>query len=160
MEIQNARLTLISNSGKIDFKEKTVDFNKRGLERRKSERQRVRTSKIFFGWSERQKSLCWKHDKKSLHQKNDQKSLRRKHGQKSLHQKECRKSKMTFDVLIFFDAIGNIRTSKVLVHFLAKNTFDVLILPMASKKIRTSKIKKSNYLWQITMCTKACGVLG
>ncbi len=27
---------------------------------------------------------------------------------------------------IFFDAIGNIRTSKVLVHFLAKNTFDVL----------------------------------
>jgi hypothetical protein len=57
---------------------------------------------------------------------------------------------MTFDVLIFFDAIGNIRTSKVLVHFLAKNTFDVLILPMASKKIRTLKIKKSNYLWHIT----------
>ena len=29
--------------------------------------------------------------------------------------------KMTFDILIFFDAIGNIRTSKVLVHFLAKD---------------------------------------
>jgi hypothetical protein len=54
--------------------------------------------------------------------------------------------KMTFDVLIFLEAIGNIRTLKVLVHFLAKNTFNVLILPMASEKIRTSKIKKSNYL--------------
>jgi hypothetical protein len=58
--------------------------------------------------------------------------------------------KMTFDALIFFDAIGNIRMLKVLVHFLAKNTFDVLILPMASEKIRTSKIKKINYLWRIT----------
>jgi hypothetical protein len=58
--------------------------------------------------------------------------------------------KMTFDVLIFFDAIGNIRTSKVLVHFLAKNTFYVLILPMASEKIRTYKIEKINYLWRIT----------
>jgi hypothetical protein len=57
--------------------------------------------------------------------------------------------KMTFDVLIFLDAIGNIRTSKVFVHFLAKNTFDVLILPMASEKIRTSKIEKINYLWRI-----------
>jgi hypothetical protein len=28
----------------------------RGSERRKSERRRVRTSKVFFGWSERQKS--------------------------------------------------------------------------------------------------------
>ena len=58
--------------------------------------------------------------------------------------------KMTLDVLIFFDAIGNIRTLKVLVHFLAKNTFDVLILPIASEKIRMSKIKKINYLWCIT----------
>ncbi len=58
--------------------------------------------------------------------------------------------KMTFNVLIFFDAIGNIRTSKVLVHFLAKNTFDVLILPMASEKIRTSKIEKINYRRHIT----------
>ncbi len=58
--------------------------------------------------------------------------------------------KMTFDILIFFNAIGNIRTSKVLVHFLAKNTFDVLILPMASEKIGTSKIEKINYLWRIT----------
>ncbi len=58
---------------------------------------------------------------------------------------------MTFNILIFFDAIGNIRTSKVLVYFLAKNTFNVLILPMASEKVRTSKIKKdqlpmANYL--------------
>jgi hypothetical protein len=58
--------------------------------------------------------------------------------------------KMTFDVLIFLEAIGNIRTLKVLVHFLAKNTFNVLILPMASEKIRTSKIEKINYLWRIT----------
>ena len=65
-------------------------------------------------------------------------------------EKHVESLKMTFDVLIFFDAIGNIRTSKVLVHFLAKNTFKVLILPMASEKIRTSKIKKINYLWRIT----------
>ncbi len=65
-------------------------------------------------------------------------------------EKNVESLKMTFNVLIFFDAIGNIRTSKVLVHFLAKNTFDVLILPMASEKIRTSKIKKINYLWRIT----------
>ena len=46
---------------------------------------------------------------------------------------------------------SKIRTSsKVLVHFLAKNIFDVLILPMASEKISTSKIKKINYLWCIT----------
>ncbi len=57
-------------------------------------------------------------------------------------EKNVKSLKMTFDVLIFFDAIGNVRTSKVLVHFLAKNTFDVLILPMASEKI--------NYLWRIT----------
>ncbi len=113
----------------------------RGSERWKSERQRVRTSKVFFGWSERRKSLRQQHDRKSL---------LRKHDQKSLRQKERRKSKMTLDVLIFFDPIGKIRTSKVLVHFLAKNTFNVLILPMASEKIRTSKIKKSNYLWRIT----------
>jgi DNA polymerase III sliding clamp (beta) subunit (PCNA family) len=58
--------------------------------------------------------------------------------------------KMTFNVLIFLDAIGNIRTSKVLVHFLDKNTLDVLILPMASEKMSRSKIKKINYLWRIT----------
>ena len=58
--------------------------------------------------------------------------------------------KITFNVLIFFDAIGNIRTLKVLEHFLVKNTFDVLILPMASEKIRMSKIEKINYLWRIT----------
>ncbi len=46
---------------------------------------------------------------------------------------------MTFDFLIFFDAIENIRRLKVLVHFLAKNTFDVLILPMAAEK--TSVVK-------------------
>jgi hypothetical protein len=64
--------------------------------------------------------------------------------------KDVKGQKMTFNVLIFFDAIVNIRTFKVLVHFLAKNTFDTLILPMASEKIRTSKIKKINYLWRIT----------
>jgi hypothetical protein len=58
--------------------------------------------------------------------------------------------KITFNVLIFFDAIGYIRTLKVLEHFLAKNTFDILILPMASEKIRMSKIEKINYLWRIT----------
>ena len=35
--------------------------------------------------------------------------------------KNIKSQKMTFDILIFFDAIGNIRTSKVLVHFLAKD---------------------------------------
>jgi hypothetical protein len=63
---------------------------------------------------------------------------------------KIRTSKMTSYVLIFFDAIDNIKTSKVLVHFLAKNIFDVLILPMASEKIRMSKIEKINYLWHIT----------
>jgi hypothetical protein len=65
---------------------------------------------------------------------------------------------MTFDVLIFFDAIGNIRTSKVLVHFTAKNTFDVLILPMA--KIRLSKIEKINYLWHVTYVYQGLWGLG
>jgi hypothetical protein len=65
-------------------------------------------------------------------------------------EKNVKSVKMTFDVLIFLDAIGNIRTLKVFVHFLAKNTFDVLILPMASEKIRTSKIEKINYQWRIT----------
>jgi hypothetical protein len=55
-------------------------------------------------------------------------------------EKNVKSHKITFDVLIFFDAIGNIKTSKVLLRFLAKNSFDVLILPMASKKIRTSKV--------------------
>jgi hypothetical protein len=35
-------------------------------------------------------------------------------------EKNVESLKMTFDVLIFLDAIGNNRTSKVLVHFLAK----------------------------------------
>jgi hypothetical protein len=65
-------------------------------------------------------------------------------------EKNVESLKMTFDVLIFLDAIGNIRTSNVLVHFLAKNTYDMVILPMASEKIRTSKIEKINYLWRIT----------
>jgi hypothetical protein len=65
-------------------------------------------------------------------------------------EKNVESVKMTFDVLIFLDAIGNIRTSKVVVNFLAKNTFDVLILPMASEKIGTSKIEKINYIWRIT----------
>jgi len=65
-------------------------------------------------------------------------------------EKNVKSLKMTFDILIFFDPTGNIRMSKVLVHFLAKNTFHVLVLPMASEKIRTSKIEKINYLWRIT----------
>ena len=58
-----------------------------------SERQ-----KYFLNWSERQKWRGWSERWKSERQKS---------------KKECRKSKMTFDVLIFFDAIGNIRMSKV-----------------------------------------------
>ena len=74
-------------------------------------------------------------------------------------EKNIKSQKMTFDVLIFFDAIGNIRMSKVLVHFLAKNIFDVLILLMASEKIRTSKIQKINYLWRITYVYQGmCGL--
>jgi hypothetical protein len=85
---------------------------------------------LLLNWSERWKWGGWSEHRKSERQKERQKSM--------------------FNVLVFLDAIGNIRTSKVLVHFLAKNTFDILILPMASKKIRTSKIEKINYLWRIT----------
>jgi hypothetical protein len=46
-------------------------------------------------------------------------------------------SKNTFHLLIFSDAIGKIRTSKV---FPTKAIFDVLILPMASDKIRMLKV--------------------
>ncbi len=112
--------------------EKRISILREEVGTSKIRTSKIRTSKVFLGWSECRKSLCQKHD------------------QKLLHQKERCKSKMTFDILIFLDAIGNIRTSKVLVHFLTKNTFDVLILHMASEKIRTSKIKKINYLWRIT----------
>ncbi len=37
------------------------------------------------------------------------------------------RKKITFDVLIFFDVIGNIRTSKVWVHFLAKDQIQIQI---------------------------------
>jgi hypothetical protein len=67
---------------------------------------------------------------------------------------------MTFNILIFFDAIGNVRTSKLLAHFLAKNIFNGLILPMASEKIRTLKIKKINYLWRITYVYQGLWGLG
>ena len=67
-------------------------------------------------------------------------------------EKNVESLKMTFNILIFFDAIGNIRTSKVLVHFLAKNTFDLLILPMASEKIRTSKMEKSKLPMAYCLC--------
>jgi len=73
-------------------------------------------------------------------------------------EKNIESQKMTFNILIFFDAIGNIRTSKVLVHFLANDTFDILILPLASEKIWTLKIKKINYLWHITYVYQ--GLLG
>jgi hypothetical protein len=59
---------------------------------------------------------------------------------------------VAFDVLIFYDAISKIRTSKV---FFVGKTFDVLILPMASKKIRTLKVFPTKrlstfwyYLWR------------
>jgi hypothetical protein len=48
-----------------------------------------------------------------------------------------RTSKVDNDNLIFFDAIGKIRTLKVA---FVGNPFDVLILPMASEKIKTSKV--------------------
>ena len=51
--------------------------------------------KYFLNWSERRKWRGWSER------------------QKSERRKEGRNSKMTFDVLIFFDAKGNIRTSKV-----------------------------------------------
>jgi hypothetical protein len=57
----------------------------------------------------------------------------------------------TFDILIIQNAIDNIRTSIVLVHFLHKNLFDALILSMVPEKIRTCVQP---------MVTKACGELG
>ncbi len=87
-------------------------YDERGSERQKSESQRVRMSKVFFGWSERQKSERQKSERqKSERQKSERQKSER---QKSERQKECWKSKMTFNVLFFFDPIGNIRTSKVL----------------------------------------------
>ncbi len=60
---------------------------------------------LFFNWSERQKWSGWSEC------------------QKSERQKECQKSKMTFDFLIFFDAIGNIRMSKCFVSFSTQKHF-------------------------------------
>jgi hypothetical protein len=67
---------------------------------------------------------------------------------------------MSFDVLIFLDAIGNIRTLKVLVHFLAKNTFDVLFYLWRQKRSERQKSKRSTTYGLLPMCTKACGGLG
>ncbi len=47
---------------------------------------------------------------------------------------------MIFNVLIFFDAIGEIWTWKVFLARKWTKTFNVLILPMASKKISTTKV--------------------
>jgi len=47
---------------------------------------------------------------------------------------------LTFYVLIFFDAIGKIRTLKIFLARKWTKTFDILKLPMAPKKIRTSKV--------------------
>ena len=71
----------------------------RGSERRRSEHRKVRTSKVFF---------------KMIRTSKDQ------NVENQNVEKNVESLKMTFDVLIFLDAIGNIRTSKVLVHFLAK----------------------------------------
>jgi hypothetical protein len=101
----------------------------RGSERRKSEHWKVRTSKVFLRMIRTSKDQNVKNQNV---------------------EKNVKSVKMTFDVLIFLDAIGIIRTSKVFVHFLAKITFDILIVPMASENIRTSKIEKINYLRCIT----------
>ncbi len=106
-----------------------VDYLERGSERRKSELQKVRTSKVFL---------------KMIRTSKDQ-NVKNQNVEKNVES-----VKMTFDVLIFLDAIGIIRTLKVFIHLLAKNTFDVLILPIATERIRTSKIEKINYLWRIT----------
>ena len=74
-------------------------LNGRGSERRRSEHRKVRTSKVFF---------------KMIRTSKDQ------NVENQNVEKNVESLKMTFDVLIFLDAIGNIRTSKVLVHFLAK----------------------------------------
>jgi hypothetical protein len=71
----------------------------RGSERRKSEHQKVRTSKVFLKMIRTSKD--WNIENQNV-------------------EKNVESVKMTFDVLIFLDAIGNIRTSKVFVHFLAK----------------------------------------
>ncbi len=103
--------------------------NERESERRKSEHRKVRMSKVFLRMIRTSKD-------QNVENQNVKKNVE--------------SVKITFDVLIFLDAIGNIRTLKVFVHFLAKNTFNVLILPMASEKIRTLKIEKINCLWRIT----------
>ncbi len=93
---------------------------------------------LFLNWSERQKWSGWSERQKSERQKSERQKTERQKSEcqksecqkserrKSERQKERGKSKMTFNILIFFDAIGNIRTSKVLVHFQAKNTFNFI----------------------------------
>ena len=71
--------------------------------------------------------------------------------------------KMTFDVLIFLDAIGNmtnIRTSKVLVHFLAKKLSTFLFYLWRQKRSERRKLKRATTYGILPMCTKACGGLG
>ena len=76
----------------------------RGSERRRSEHRKVRTSKVFL---------------KMIRTSKDQ-NVENQNVENQNVEKNVESLKMTFDVLIFLDAIGNIRTSKVLVHFLAK----------------------------------------
>ena len=85
----------------LSLSNKIVKFDQhgRGSERRRSEHRKVRTSKVFF---------------KMIRTSKDQ------NVENQNVEKNVESLKMTFDVLIFLDAIGNIRTSKVLVHFLAK----------------------------------------
>jgi hypothetical protein len=59
------------NPPKYYKKLKKDEFFGRGSERRKSEHQRVRTSKRILERSERQKSLRQKHDRKSLRRKSE-----------------------------------------------------------------------------------------
>jgi hypothetical protein len=85
-------------------------FLERGSERQKSEHRKIRTSKVFV------------------------RMIRMSKDQNVKNLERIRTSKVTLvDVMIFFDAIGNIRTSKVC----WATTYGVL-----------------------PMCTKACGGLG
>ena len=75
-------------------------------------------------------------------------------------EKNVESLKMTFDVLIFLDAKGNIRTSKVLVHFLAKKLSTFWFYLWRQKRSERRKSKRSTTYGVLPLCTKACGGLG
>ena len=110
---------------------------------------RTRMSKVFFKLIRtlkvRKMTSWWKHQKWERWQV-DQNVEKNIESQKSL--------KNTFNVLIFSDAIGNIRTSKVLVHFLLKKLFAILIYGV--RKEQNVKLKSITY-GVLPMDTKAWG---